>query len=78
MGLLDVGENFVNKAIVKIQKLDKKKNFLRCSLGYIGNEPKTDLFKDYIKLNNMGYTATDHNMETNIKVYVAGDVRKGI
>ena len=79
--LLDVeGENFVNKAIVKNTKTGQEKELpLDAVFGYIGNEPKTDLFKDYIKLNNMGYAITDHNMETNIKgVYVAGDVREKV
>lgn len=45
--------------------------------GYIGTEPKTDLIKKYINLNEYGYVITDENMKTNIKgVYAAGDVRE--
>ena len=45
--------------------------------AYIGTEPKTDLIKKYINLNEYGYVITDENMQTNIKgVYAAGDVRE--
>lgn len=44
--------------------------------GYIGTEPKTDLIKEYLKLNDLGYIITDEDMQTNVKgVYAAGDVR---
>lgn len=43
---------------------------------YIGLEPKTDLFKNFIKLNHWGYIETDENMQTNIEgVFATGDVR---
>ena len=42
----------------------------------IGTMPKTDLFREYIKLTKGGNIITDENMQTNIKgVYAAGDVR---
>ncbi len=45
--------------------------------AYIGTEPKTDLIKKYINLNEYGYVITDENMKTNIEgVYAAGDVRE--
>ncbi|NLZ49180.1 MAG: thioredoxin-disulfide reductase [Clostridiales bacterium] len=72
------GENFVNKAIIKNTITGEEKELsLDAVFGYIGNDPKTDLFKDYINLNKNGYIITDENMETNIKgVYAAGDVRE--
>ncbi|MDP4143421.1 MAG: thioredoxin-disulfide reductase [Bacillota bacterium] len=77
--LVDVkGDNFVNKAIIKHTSTEEKKEIaLDAVFGYIGTEPKTDLFKDYIKLNKQGYVLTDENMATNIKgVFAAGDVRE--
>lgn len=72
------GENFVNKAIVKNTITGEEKELaLDAVFGYIGNDPKTELFKEYINLNKGGYIITDENMETNIKgVYAAGDVRE--
>lgn len=77
--LVDVkGDRFVNKAIIKSTNTDEEKVIdLDAIFGYIGTEPKTNLFKDYIKLNNQGYVLTDDSMATNIKgVYAAGDVRE--
>lgn len=38
--------------------------------------PRTDLFKDYIKLNKAGYIEADETTQTNVKgVFAAGDVR---
>lgn len=43
---------------------------------FIGRIPATDLFKNFIILNQWGYITTDENMKTNIKgVYAAGDIR---
>lgn len=74
------GENFVNKAIVKNTITGEEKEIaLDGVFGYIGNVPKTDLFKDYINLTNSGFVITDDNMQTNIKgVYAAGDVREKV
>ncbi|MDF2613305.1 MAG: FAD-dependent pyridine nucleotide-disulfide oxidoreductase [Clostridia bacterium] len=79
--LVDVkGDMFVNKAMIKNTKTGEEKEIcLDAVFGYIGNEPKTDLFREYIELNNEGYILTDANMETNIKgVYAAGDVREKV
>lgn len=72
------GENFVNKALVKNTKTGEEKEIeLSAVFGYTGTEPKTELFKNYLKLTSKGYILTDENMETNIKgVYGAGDVRE--
>lgn len=44
---------------------------------YIGLVPRTDIFKDYLKLNGFGYIKAGETTETNVKgVYAAGDVRE--
>lgn len=72
------GDSFVNKALIKNSQTGEKKEIeLSAVFGYIGTEPKTELFKDYIKLTPQGYIITDENMQTNIKgIYGAGDVRE--
>lgn len=71
------GHQFVEKAIIKNSKDNKIKEIaIDAVFGYIGTEPKTELFKDYLTLEH-GYIVTDEKMNTNIKgVYAAGDVRK--
>lgn len=71
------GDQFVEKAIIKNAKDNKIKEIaIDAVFGYIGTEPKTELFKEYLTLEH-GYIVTDENMNTNIKgVYAAGDVRK--
>lgn len=76
--LVDVqGDKFVNKAIIKNTKTNEIKELdLEAVFGYIGTEPKTSLFKDYVNIDRQGYVPTDENMATNIKgVYAVGDVR---
>lgn len=72
------GEQFVNKALIKNTKSGEEKEIeLSAVFGYIGTDPKTEAFKDYVKLTPQGYIITDENMQTNIKgVYAAGDVRE--
>lgn len=75
--LVDVyGSNFVDKALIKNVKTKEEKELkLDGIFGFIGSEPKTELFKEYISLTPKGYIKTNENMETNIKgVYAAGDV----
>lgn len=71
------GNNFVEKAIIRNTKNNTEREIdIDAIFGYIGTEPKTELFKDYLTFEN-GYIITDENMNTNIKgVYAAGDVRK--
>ncbi len=46
---------------------------------YIGMIPKTDMYKDYIKLNKWGYIDAPESTETNVKgVFAAGDVRNKV
>ncbi|AHF06575.1 thioredoxin-disulfide reductase [Desulfitobacterium metallireducens] len=43
---------------------------------YIGMQPRTQLLKDQLKINDWGYIESDSEMRTNIEgVFVAGDVR---
>lgn len=43
---------------------------------YIGMQPRTQLLKDQLKINDWGYIEADGEMRTNIEgVFVAGDVR---
>lgn len=72
------GDSFVNKAAIRNTQTGEEKVIeLSAVFGYTGTEPKTELFKEYLKLNPQGYIITDDNMETNIKgIYGAGDVRE--
>lgn len=72
------GEMFVNKAIIRNTKTGEERIIdMDGVFGYIGTEPKTALFKNFVKLTEGGYIPTDENMQTNIKgVYAAGDVRE--
>ena len=71
------GVDFVEKAIIKNTEDGSEKELaLDAIFGFIGTEPKTALFKDYIDLNH-GYIKTDENMRTNVAgVFAAGDVRE--
>ena len=71
------GEQFVEKGIVKNTLTgDVKEIAMDAVFGYIGTEPKTDYFKDYLDLSH-GYIKTDERMRTNVAgVYAAGDVRE--
>lgn len=77
--LVDVkGGQFVEVAIIKNTKTGEVREIaLEGIFGFIGTEPKTDLFKEYLNLDSNGYIITNEEMETNIKgVYAAGDVRR--
>lgn len=73
-----VGNEFVEKVIIKNTNTNEEKDIkIDGVFGYIGTEPKTKEFKEYIKLNSHGYIITDEKMNTIIKgVYAAGDVRE--
>lgn len=72
------GTDFVEKAIIKNTLNGEEKSIdIDAVFGYIGTEPKTDMFSDYIELTKNGYIITDENMNTNIPgIYAAGDVRE--
>lgn len=72
------GGDYVEKAIIRDEN-SKKESELKLDgvFGYIGTEPKSDIFKNYININKNGYIITDEKMTTNIKgVYAAGDIRE--
>jgi thioredoxin reductase (NADPH) len=73
-----VGEDFVTSALLKNTKTGEEKSVaLSAVFGYIGTEPKTELFKTDLTLNPQGYIITDENLQTNIKgVFAAGDIRE--
>ncbi|TYQ15288.1 UNVERIFIED_CONTAM: thioredoxin reductase (NADPH) [Acetivibrio alkalicellulosi] len=72
-----IGENFVKGAIIENVKTKETTEIETDALFvYIGMEPKTELFKDKIELNEYGYIITDEDMKTNVPgVFAAGDVR---
>lgn len=71
------GTQFVEKGIVKNTLTEETREIeMDAVFGYIGTEPKTEHFKEYINLSH-GYIKTDELMRTNISgVYAAGDVRE--
>ena len=71
------GDNFLDKIIV-----EDKKNLLRSEIScnavfvYIGQEPRTDMYKEFLDVDRYGNIVAGETCETNIKgVYAAGDVR---
>ncbi|MBI5997436.1 thioredoxin-disulfide reductase [Clostridium perfringens] len=77
--LVDVlGGEFVEAARIKNTKTGEEKEIaINGVFGYIGTEPKTAMFREYINIKENGYIEGDENMRTNVKgVYVAGDVRE--
>ena len=77
--LVDVlGGEFVEAARIKNTKTGEEKEIaINGVFGYIGTEPKTSMFREYINVKENGYIEGDENMRTNVKgVYVAGDVRE--
>lgn len=76
--LVDVlGGEFVEAAKIKNTKTGEEKEIaINGVFGYIGTEPKTAMFREYVNIKENGYIEGDENMRTNVKgVYVAGDVR---
>uniref|UniRef100_UPI00254ECC58 FAD-dependent oxidoreductase n=1 Tax=Lactococcus petauri TaxID=1940789 RepID=UPI00254ECC58 len=77
--LVDVlGGEFVESARIKNTKTGEAKEIaINGVFGYIGTEPKTSMFIEYINVKENGYIEGDENMRTSVKgVYVAGDVRE--
>ncbi|MGG7179000.1 thioredoxin-disulfide reductase [Clostridium paraputrificum] len=77
--LVDVtGERFVEKARLKNTITNEEREIdIDAVFGYIGTEPKTSEFAEYIDLTSNGYIITDELMRTKVAgVYAAGDVRK--
>jgi len=76
------GDNKIDSITVRNNKTDEVMELGGKDEGYglfvfIGREPNTKLFKDFLELNEKGYIITDRNMKTNIDgIYAAGDVRE--
>jgi len=72
------GENFVKSVIIENVKTKEVRELETEGLFvYIGMQPKTDLFRGKVGLDENGYIITDGDMRTNVPgVYAAGDVRK--
>lgn len=72
------GNEFLEEIIIKNTKTQELSNLeVNAVFGCIGNEPRTEVVKEYLKLNKQGYIITDEDMKTNINgVYAAGDVRQ--
>jgi thioredoxin reductase (NADPH) len=71
------GENFVKSVTVENLKTREVKEMeTEGAFVYIGMQPKTDLFKGKLELDQYGYIIADEDMKTSVPgVYVAGDVR---
>lgn len=77
--LVDVdGGDFVEVAKIKNTKTGEEREIgINGVFAYIGTEPKTAMFREFINIKENGYIIADENMRTNVKgVYVAGDVRE--
>lgn len=65
---------------IKVRKLKTKEIIDVKTDGvfvYVGMIPQSDLFKDYINVDEQGYILAGESTETNIKgVFAAGDIRK--
>lgn len=72
------GNKFLEAITIKNTKTQELSNLeVNAVFGCIGNQPRTDVVKEYLKLNEQGYIITDEDMQTNINgVYAAGDVRQ--
>lgn len=72
------GDNFVQRGIIKNTQTGESKEIpMDAVFGYIGTEPKTDHFKDYVDLTKGGYIKANELMRTNVPgVFAAGDVRE--
>lgn len=72
------GEDFMQRAIIRNTKDGTEKVMeMDAIFGFIGTEPKTAYFKDYIGLTPGGYVKSDESMKTSVDgVFVAGDVRE--
>ncbi|OOM81685.1 thioredoxin reductase [Clostridium puniceum] len=72
------GNEFLEAITIRNTKTQELSNLeVNAVFGCIGNEPRTEVAKEYLKLNEQGYIITDEDMQTNINgVYAAGDVRE--
>ncbi len=76
-----LGDQFVESIDVRNNKTDEIKNIeVAAVFVAIGHKPNTDIFKDYIDLDDQGYIITEKStMKTNIEgVFACGDVQDKI
>jgi thioredoxin reductase (NADPH) len=71
------GDNFVKSVIIENIKTKETREIETDGLFvYIGMQPKTDMFKGLVEMDENAYIKADEDMKTNIEgVFVAGDVR---
>lgn len=71
------GENEIDNIVIENVKTGEEGSIKADGIFvYVGTIPRTDLFKDCIKLSPSGHIETNEKLETNIKgVFAAGDVR---
>ncbi len=73
-----LGDQFVESVDVRNNKTDEIKNIeVAAVFVAIGHKPNTDIFKDYIDLDDQGYIITEKStMKTNVEgVFACGDVQ---
>ena len=72
-----IGENTLQSVV--LENINTKETYNLEVDGifvYIGQVPRTDLYKEYLNINKFGYIEADETCETNVKgVFAAGDVR---
>lgn len=70
------GDKFVKSVVVENLKTGERKEIEAGGVFvYIGMQPKSELFKGVVNLNEYGYITVDSDMKTNIEgVFAAGDV----
>jgi thioredoxin reductase (NADPH) len=72
------GDNFLKGIVSQNLKTGELKEIPgEAIFVYIGNQPKSEPFKNILNLNEQGYIITDQDMQTNIPgVFAAGDIRE--
>jgi thioredoxin reductase (NADPH) len=78
-GIMELkGGDFLESVVVKNRKTGKKKEIEATGVfAFIGMLPRTDIFKNFVDLDEQGYILTDENMETSVPgVFACGDVRR--
>lgn len=73
------GSNKVEKLVLKNLKNDQVYELEVDGLFiFIGFETKTDIYKDFVELDEYGFIKTDHHMKTKTEgIFAAGDIRSG-
>jgi thioredoxin reductase (NADPH) len=74
------GQDSVNSILIKNTETDEKSVLIVDGVFiFIGHTPNTQLFKDFLDLDNNGYLVVDQRMRTKIPViFAAGEVADGL